>query len=112
LLRLVEAKGRDFNAVNVATCLNRSVVGARQGVVGGTAVTEGLPCCVDRLSRFAGAEHRAVGADPRFLQLLEVVALMLKSRPKELDAQGIANMLNGGCSVSHLLIKPDYLASM
>jgi hypothetical protein len=25
LLRLVEAKGRDFNAVNVATCLNRSV---------------------------------------------------------------------------------------
>jgi hypothetical protein len=25
LLQLVEEKGRDFNAVNVATCLNRSV---------------------------------------------------------------------------------------
>jgi hypothetical protein len=25
LLELVEEKGRDFNAVNVATCLNRSV---------------------------------------------------------------------------------------
>ena len=67
---------------------------------------------IGRLSRFAGAEHRAVGADPRFLQILDVVALMLKSRPKELDAQGIANMLNGRCLVSHLLSKPDYLASM
>jgi hypothetical protein len=53
-----------------------------------------------------------VGADPRFLQLLEAVALMLKSRPKELDAQGIANMLNGGYLVSHLLSKPDFVASM
>jgi hypothetical protein len=67
---------------------------------------------VGRLSRFAGAEHRAVGADPRFLQLLDVVALMLKSRPKELEAQGIANMLNGGCLVPHMFVKPDYLAGM
>jgi hypothetical protein len=53
-----------------------------------------------------------VGADARFLQLLDLAALMLKSRPKELGTQEIANMLNGGCLVSHLVIKPDYLASM
>jgi hypothetical protein len=87
-------------------------VGARQGVVGGYAVTKGVPCCVHRLSKFAGAEHRAVGADPRFLQLLDLAALMLKSRPKELGTQEIANMLNGGCLVSHLLVTPGYLAGM
>jgi hypothetical protein len=64
-------------------------------VVAVDAVTEGLPYCVHRLSWLPEAEHRAIKVDRRFLQLVGLTALKLKSRPKELRDREIANILNG-----------------
>jgi hypothetical protein len=36
-----------------------------------------------------------VREDPRFLQLVGLAKEKLQSRPKELDAQGLGNMVNG-----------------
>jgi CRP-like cAMP-binding protein len=50
-----------------------------------------------RLSRVPFREHRAVRADPRFLQLVGVAQVKLDTRPKELGPRELANILNGAC---------------
>jgi hypothetical protein len=48
-----------------------------------------------RLSKLPLKEHRLVREDPRFLQLVGLAKGKLQSRPKELGAHGLGNMMNG-----------------
>jgi hypothetical protein len=48
-----------------------------------------------RLSKLPSREHRLVRDDPRFLQLVGLAKGKLQSRPKELGAHALGNMMNG-----------------
>jgi hypothetical protein len=48
-----------------------------------------------RLSKLPLKDHRLVREDPRFLQLVRLAEGKLQSRPKELQAQQLGNMING-----------------
>jgi hypothetical protein len=54
---------------------------------------------VERLSRLPFREHRAIRADPRFLELVGMAQVKLETRPKELASRELANILNGACVV-------------
>jgi hypothetical protein len=98
LLQLVEEKGRDFDAVNVATCLNRSVSVAHGFPLLGTRWIIAYRATLSkRLSRLPFREHRSVRADPRFLQLVGMAQVKLDTRPRELGPREFANILNGAC---------------
>jgi hypothetical protein len=43
-------------------------------------------------------EHTSVLANPRFLQLINLAELVLKSKPKELTPQVLVGMLDGRCA--------------
>jgi hypothetical protein len=56
---------------------------------------------VERLSRLPFREHRAIRADPRFLELVGMAQVKLETRPKELASRELANILNGACVCVH-----------
>jgi hypothetical protein len=48
-----------------------------------------------RLSKLDERDHGRIKADPRFLGLVRLAEAKLKGRPRELDEQAVANIMNG-----------------
>jgi hypothetical protein len=49
----------------------------------------------NRLSRLDVRDHGCIRVDPRFLGLVRLAEAKLKARPRELDEQAVANIMNG-----------------
>jgi hypothetical protein len=97
LLSLAEKHGHGFDAIHLSTCLNRCAAWVFAEVPQTTCLAHHSTHTRDdnRLSKLDERDHGRIKADPRFLELVRLAEAKLKGRPRELNEQAVANMLNG-----------------